>query len=184
MIIYRIKNNINGKIYIGQTKNTLQKRMASYACCVNRYKNKKRTDKYPIIMAIAKYGIVNFTFEILEENIKSQLELNEKEILYIKMYNSQNSSIGYNIQSGGKSGGSGRHKKLSSEQSKEVIKLYLNLPIDQENTIQNIYDTLIAQFNCSRSTILRILKENNVELRKRIPTKLQRIALGIRNKNR
>lgn len=184
MIIYRITNNINGKIYIGQTKGLLYARIASYTSNINRYKNKKRADKYPIIMAMIKYGFENFEFEILEDKIETQLELDQKEIHYIKKYNSQNTNIGYNIQNGGKSGGSGRHKKLSEKQSKEVIELYLALPIDQLHTIDEIYKQLAVKFTCSRSTILRILHDNNIVLRKRIPTIQQRSTLAHINRAR
>lgn len=184
MIIYRITNGINGKIYIGQTKAKLNKRIAGYISNINAYKDKKKSGKYPIITAMIKYGFENFKFEVLEDNIKTQSELDEKEISYIKQYDSRNSNIGYNIQPGGKSGGSGRYKKISKEHAKDIINLYLTLPIDQGHTIEEIYNLLITRFNCSRSTILRILHENNIQLRKRVPTKSQRDALAQRNKER
>lgn len=184
MIIYRITNKINNKIYIGQTGGELKQRIASYLSNINRYKNKKRSDKYPIIMAMVKYGFENFQFDIIEDNIKNQIELDSKEIFYIKEFNSRNQKIGYNIQSGGKSGGCGRYKKLSPNQCKEMIEIYLSMPIDQYNTITKIQDTIKSKFNCSHSTILRILKEYNIELRRRVPTKKQRDNLIKRNRDR
>ena len=150
MIIYRITNDINKKIYIGQTKGKLCDRITAYRNNINSYKNKKRSGKYPIIMAMVKYGFQNFRFEILEDDIKTQSQLDLKEIFYIKQYDSQNKKIGYNIQPGGKSGGSGRYKKLSKEQVKDIIDSYLTLPVDQIHTLKDIYNSLMVRFDCSK----------------------------------
>lgn len=91
--IYKITNKINGKIYVGQTKNSVKERKLSHLQSVN-------TDsKYPLHCAIRKYGIENFVFETIEECNISQL--NEKESYWIKELNTlcQN---GYNIRSGGR----------------------------------------------------------------------------------
>ncbi len=87
--IYKITNKINGKCYIGQSVD-IERRL-------NEHKNCK-VDK-PIYRAFKKYGIDNFTFEILEEC--SQEELNEKEIYYINFYNSTTDGNGYNLEHGG-----------------------------------------------------------------------------------
>ena len=55
----------------------------------------------PLYVAIRKYGIENFTFEVIEEC--RQEELNEKEIYWIKYYNSYGSG-GYNATLGGDTG--------------------------------------------------------------------------------
>lgn len=87
--IYKITNKINGKCYIGQSVD-IERRF-------NEHKNCK-VDK-PLYRAFKKYGIDNFTFEILEEC--SQEELNEKEIYYIVFYNSTTDGNGYNLEHGG-----------------------------------------------------------------------------------
>jgi len=46
-----------------------------------------------------KYGIDNFSFEVIEEC--SLEELNDKEKYWIKYYDSHNSSNGYNLTDGG-----------------------------------------------------------------------------------
>jgi group I intron endonuclease len=75
--IYKITNPQN-KIYIGQS-NSINKRKNNYAS-LNKY-----TMGLKIFNSIKKYGWENHTFEIIEECEESQLD--EKEILYIKMYN-------------------------------------------------------------------------------------------------
>lgn len=81
-IIYKITNIINGKIYIGQTKNTLEHRWHQHIYDANH----NRTNM-PIHFAIAKYGVENFEIECID-TAETKEELNQKEINYIKQYHS------------------------------------------------------------------------------------------------
>lgn len=85
--IYKITNLINNKIYIGQSS-MIELRWSTEKAgnCGKKLKN-----------AFLKYGTENFKFEIIEEC--SQEELNEKEMFYIKKFNSVQK--GYNITLGG-----------------------------------------------------------------------------------
>ena len=74
-LIYKYTNNINGKIYIGQTRQQLQKRHDKYLQQLNDHTYFHR--------ALKKYGIENFTLEIIEDNIPLE-QLDEKEIYWIK----------------------------------------------------------------------------------------------------
>lgn len=89
--IYKYTNLINGKIYIGQTKNTLEQR------AINGTNYKGSTYFYN---AIQKYGWNNFKPEILEDNLTLE-EANQKEEYYISLFDSTNPEIGYNIRLGG-----------------------------------------------------------------------------------
>lgn len=64
--------------------------------------------------ALNKYGFDNFKFEEID-NAETQDELNEKERYWIKYYNSNNKEKGYNLDSGGLSGG------VKSEETKRKI---------------------------------------------------------------
>lgn len=94
--IYKITNKVNGKVYIGQSKN-IKSRWNSYKSFV-----KNPNKKEPILIAMRKYGMENFDFEILEKcNIKDLDKLEKK---YIKQYNSCRyfkNSNGYNADEGG-----------------------------------------------------------------------------------
>lgn len=85
MLIYKITNKINGKVYIGQTIRSLKKRFNEHC------NNKKST----ISKAIQKYGKENFTIEEID-GANNQSELNYKEWLLIYKFNSLTPN-GYNI---------------------------------------------------------------------------------------
>jgi len=94
MNIYKLKNKINGKIYIGQTTQTIRQRIRGH---VN---NSRFGSKLPIHCAIRKYGIDGFIIEEIAE-AKTIDGLNELEIHYIKILNCL-VPYGYNLTSGGK----------------------------------------------------------------------------------
>ena len=101
-IVYKTTNNINKKIYIGQTTNPADKSYIGSGVVMMR--------------AIKKYGKDNFTRETLIE-CSSLEELNEKERYYIKLFDSQNPKIGYNVDNGGNGQGTKSlltRKKLSA----------------------------------------------------------------------
>ena len=100
MVIYKITNTINGKIYIGKQSNRNKKYMGS--------------GKW-IKRAIKKYGKRYFIKEIIE-SCNSNEDLNSREKYWIKELNSTNSKIGYNISKGGK----GATFFMTEEQKKKV----------------------------------------------------------------
>lgn len=94
MLIYKLTNKINGKIYIGQTVNTLEVRLQQH------FSPSTAKSNMLVSKAIRKYGRKNFTAEILEQ-CSSVDELNSKEQYWIKTFNSGDNKIGYNIKLGG-----------------------------------------------------------------------------------
>lgn len=91
--IYLISNEINHKLYVGQTVQSLNKRFNGH-CCYS--KTDKSVNMY-IKRAIHKYGKDKFHIELLEE---CPIELmNEREKYWIKFYDSYNN--GYNLTLGG-----------------------------------------------------------------------------------
>jgi len=90
MIIYQITNNITGEFYIGKTTRQFNKRINSHKSIANRNKGSY------IHKAMRKYGIDNFTFSIVEDNIISENVLNEREIFYIQSLKPK-----YNLTIGG-----------------------------------------------------------------------------------
>jgi hypothetical protein len=110
MLIYKITNNINNKVYIGQTTyDSLLERIDQY-----KKEYKYRPNSRPIIKAMVKYGWENFSWEILTTTNNKE-ELDKLERYYIAQYHSLCSENGYNIELGGS--GPGTH----SEDTKRKI---------------------------------------------------------------
>ena len=89
--IYQITNQINGKIYIGKTEFSIEKRFKEH--CDDAYRESK--EKRPLYAAMRKYGIENFQIELLEETDSSE----EREIYWIEQ--KQSFKNGYNATMGG-----------------------------------------------------------------------------------
>ena len=142
--IYKITNKLNNKVYIGQT---IQKPIERfYQHCA------KKCDKYILNMvihkAIFKYGKENFTFEVIEEVPKQQL--NEREEYWIKYYNSY--TDGYNSTKGGQKG----NKPFKNIDNKVIIEQY-----QQGKSLR----TIGKMFNIDKATVKSILIRNNIKLR-------------------
>lgn len=95
--IYKIVNNINGKIYIGQSVE-IEKRWKRHINELNRLVHKNKH----LERAWIKYGQDNFSFEIIE--VCKKEELDSKERYWIKYYSSNDYNCGYNQDSGGQEG--------------------------------------------------------------------------------
>lgn len=101
-VIYKITNLINNKIYIGQTTN-VKERFRHHKQAP--FRKGSRDYNKPLYRAIRKYGLDNFSFEIIDKSATSIDELNAKEINYIKLFDSIiDSGHGYNLESGGNNG--------------------------------------------------------------------------------
>jgi group I intron endonuclease len=116
MLIYKITNRVNGKVYIGKTNTTIAKRWRKHL------NEAKWHDLRHLYAAINKYGKENFTIETIE--ICDGSEGGEREKYWIKHYNSTNQSVGYNLTEGGENG-------IRSEEYKRRI----------SNTLKKYYQT-------------------------------------------
>lgn len=91
MLIYKITNKLDGKIYIGQTIKTAEARFKQHC-----YKSKA---VMYIGRAIRLHGKENFSLEVVEY-CSSYEEMNQKEEYYIQHFSSLFPN-GYNIEMGG-----------------------------------------------------------------------------------
>ena len=112
--IYKSVNNINGKIYIGYTHKSLEKRIIEHRC------NSKKGSSYLFHKAIRKYGEDNFSWEVILESKDKEYILKEMEKFFIKEYNSYfETGQGYNMTYGGQGGMTDRkHSELSKQKMK------------------------------------------------------------------
>lgn len=124
--IYKITNLINGKSYIGQSVD-IHKRFNAHRSVA--FNSNDKNYNYPLYRAIRKYGIENFSFEVLEEC--SMSELNNKEIYYISKYNTHG-KFGYN-QDGG--GNNASHFLKLSEELVDAIITRLKTSLDNSDKI-------------------------------------------------
>lgn len=90
--IYLIRNKVNNKIYIGKAKN-IYERIRQH---INLLNKKSKDENIHLINSWHKYGRENFEYEVLEYCSIDLLE--EKELLYIKQFNSLDRNIGYNMR--------------------------------------------------------------------------------------
>lgn len=91
--IYKITNTVNDMPYIGQAVNVRER----FRQHIKRGLKAEPRTSIKLYDAIDKYGIENFTFEILEECTNNRL--NEREKYWIDYF--QSNSYGYNMTKGG-----------------------------------------------------------------------------------
>lgn len=141
--IYIIKNDINDKVYIGQSINAEER-------FIQHCKPSSAKDGSLIAKAIQKYGKEHFWMEILEKQIKNY---NEREIYWIEFYNSLTPN-GYNIQKGGENPPVlyGIEHGNSSIKDSEILLMLKN---DLKNTKLS-YSELAKKYNTNKKTVLRI----------------------------
>lgn len=110
MIIYKITNKINGKVYIGQTVQYSTRRISNHKYYLRHNKH------YATHMQRAwnKYGEDSFTFEHIDKASNID-ELNEKEQYWIAFYKSIDPNFGYNSDRGGKN-------KRMTDRQKEALR--------------------------------------------------------------
>lgn len=114
MLIYKVTNSVNGKVYIGQTTCLLRTRKANHRVNAFTY-----NQPYTFQRALRKYGWDAWKWEIID-TATTQEELNEKEIYWIDYYKSciySDDCHGYNSTSGG----GGRSGYELSEETKKKI---------------------------------------------------------------
>lgn len=171
--IYSITNIINGKKYIGKSKN-IKSRWSHHKGSLRRGKH----DNNYLQNSWSKYGEDNFKFEILYVT-QDEKQLNEKEIYYIKKYKTLNSNFGYNIRSGGEGGYMGESSKIKlrkamkdngraffTDEQARHIKMMLWCLMDR-NEIAKIYnvDVSVIKGIANRNGYEYILEHINDDIR-------------------
>lgn len=136
--IYKIENNINHKIYIGQSKN-IERRWKDHRSRIYYEAN----NNLPLYRAFRKYGIDNFSFKVVEQCLSEELDKKEKE--YIQKFNSI-APNGYNVTPGGSSS---YPQKLTIEQVKEIKKLLKTTTLNQTDigNLFNVSQNAISDIN-------------------------------------
>lgn len=144
--IYKITNRLSGKSYIGQAIDIEARwsKEKGRAFSPNSSEYNKTLSR-----AFRKYGIENFSFEILEECDAG--DLNDREIYYISLYDTYFN--GYNETTGGNSGNMNACQKISKEQLLEIYDLLQNSDLSQREIAikYNVGDDVISTINHGKS---------------------------------
>lgn len=163
MLIYKITNKINNKCYIGQTIKNAEERWKEHKS--HAFGTHPNDINKTLYKAIRKYGLENFIFEVLQDNIETYEQLDKAEIYWIDFYNSF--IKGYNETFGGQK----YHKILPN---KEIIEDYyktrsarktaLNFGIDHSTVDDILNQNNISRFTFRQATGQRIkISKNNFE---------------------
>lgn len=159
--IYKITNLIDGKVYIGQTNNPNNrwKEHCRLGSCT--YINNKHKSSH-LYLAMKKYGIENFSFQVIEE---VSAFYNEREVYWIQYYNSYlDKTKGYNLTIGGED----PPVKLGED---SPFSIFSNVCVEQiqQDLAKNIksYDEICNEYTCSMSYLTlinagKIRRDNNL----------------------
>lgn len=131
--VYKITNKINGKAYIGSSVRVMQRWQQEKNDAFNPNRS---TYNYPLQCAFRKYGIENFTFEILKEDFTCAEEMENYERDMILHYNTLVDGYNQTLYT---------HCALRDPQIKqEYIEKYGKRCawIDEQNNIIKIYASL------------------------------------------
>lgn len=139
--IYIIRNTVNDKVYIGQTRRTIQVRFNEH---LNLSKNPNVKTK--LYLNIRKLGIKSFYSEQLAECKDS--ELTKYEQYYVEQYDSLNK--GYNSVYPCSSTG----KRPVHDYEDKVIDMYLS---------GSAYSYIAKECNISLNEVGRVVHENNID---------------------
>ena len=157
--IYKITNQINQKIYIGLTRDSIENRWESHKKKASQYPNRYLYD------AMNHYGYDNFTIEQIEECNDDILD--EREIYWIAFFNSTDPSIGYNLTTGGGGGNTwklNQHKLETGEKIRQANLGSEYVPITKESLQEDIINKLTAEemckkYHCSGATLRKRVQE-------------------------
>lgn len=94
--LYKITNQLNNKVYIGQS-NKERERWRQH-----KYYARQVKPRQFIHRAMKKHGVENFFYEVIATCL-TQMDADAIEVLLIKQYDSRNKEKGYNIAMGGDS---------------------------------------------------------------------------------
>ena len=143
--IYKITNLINNHCYIGQSVN-IAKRWVREKSDANNINSESYNTA--LSRAFRKYGIENFSFEIIEEC--DQTVLNEREKYWITYYDSHHN--GYNSTDGG-DGNLNLEVKISYENLMIIYDLLQNSKISQREIARqfNVGEDVISTINHGKS---------------------------------
>lgn len=156
MIIYKITNKTNGKVYIGQTVRTLPQRWKHHCYDAEKYKDNSVFHK-----AIRKYGADNFAVEQIDVACSKE-ELNAKEVYWIEYYKCGIPN-GYNMTHGGEgcrtTDATRRKQSASHIGKKHEYRSICIVNVDTKEIFSSVYEAA-NKYNLNHSYFCEKLKKS------------------------
>lgn len=173
--IYKITDNTNSKIYIGQTSRDLRKRFSDHKS--HAIKSERPNDLNCLLyQAMREHGTANFSIDLLEEVNGTRYEGDKREAFWIAELDTMNPEKGYNKDKGGHiiseacrrarikqltgSKLEGKQLEIARENGKKMSKVVCQYDVNTGELIAE-YSSIIGasrETGCDRRTIQRQLK--------------------------
>jgi hypothetical protein len=135
--LYKLTNTISDKVYIGKTYGTITSRLTDHTANARRFPERK------LSASILKYGVENFSIEVIGYYEQGILE--DKEIEYIALFDSFKS--GYNSTLGGDG------CRYITIPDQEIINSYKEL---------GYINKVASKFSIDTDTVSKVLKSYNI----------------------
>lgn len=134
--VYMISNDINDKVYIGQTTKSIQERFQEH--CLYHLST--------IGQAIQAIGKEHFSVSLLDDTSKNLDELTEKEAFYIRKYNSIKN--GYNSRPACRSNGKIATPKahITTTIDEEILEKIKIIAIKEKRSVSSILEGLLNDY--------------------------------------
>jgi group I intron endonuclease len=155
MQVYKITNMINGKVYIGKTETTLERRW-------KKHLSDFRKKPYHLYFAMRKYGVENFTIETVQ-TASSKEQLNGLEQRIIAALKANTPSIGYNMTIGG-DGGAGHTLSIEGRRKVSAARRASGTSWSKGKSLsdthrRNIAKALKGNHNCLGRTVSKATRQ-------------------------
>lgn len=158
--VYKITNLVNGKLYIGKTNN-INNRWNSHCSEANLCRK-----RYPLYLAMKKYGVENFKIEMLE-TLENEEKCFQRETYWIEFFKTNivkyGHDFGYNLSDGGE--GPSGHKDTPEQKKRKSIR--------QTGNNNNFYGKTHSKESRKRISDARKGKSISDDAKKKISEKLR-----------
>jgi group I intron endonuclease len=152
--LYKITNLVNNKIYYGKTDN-IRKRWNAHKTAARR---QDINDYSYLHRAMNKYGVKNFSIEKIED-FDTEVAALRAEMTYIKLYDTTNRKIGYNLTQGGEGSSGFKH---SDESKRKMSKAKKGKYIEENNPFYGKQHT--EEFKSQQSDIMKVVHQKNKQI--------------------
>lgn len=160
VFIYFIENRLNGKIYVGKAVDP-KKRWRTHRCVASKGKEKYPNKYFAIHAAIAKYGVSNFSFRVIE-CCSNNIQANSAEMDWISCLKNLGVFL-YNETEGGDGATPG--VKFTEEHKKNISKSKLGKKASPEARV-NMSEARKLEFAGEKNNKAKIQANTAIQIRK------------------